>query len=140
MKYVSPVVAGIAATFVAGLVLFPVMYLVFDTFFELYVFTKRPPGAWINDMIVMITGGLWFLTASMAGGFMCLQFIDEKEDFAIFLLIVSSFIIGSVVSKGQLFALEAIPVIFIFIVGYILGGWLGIRYKKKKSRQKKIRV
>jgi hypothetical protein len=35
----------------------------------LYVLTEPSPGAWINDLIVIITGVLWLLAASGADSF-----------------------------------------------------------------------
>src|SRR5437762_13136536 len=102
MKYIFPAVTGLAVTFVAGIILFPLVYVIFDKFFELYLFSSPPPDAWKNNLIIAITLILWMFFSSFAGGFLCSFLAEEKEDFDIFLLILIVFSIGLIVSKGEI--------------------------------------
>jgi len=136
MKYIPSTLAGLFATFVAGLILFPAVYLIFDNFFEMNWGTSTPESR-INNIIVLISCGLWFFIASIAGGAFCVQHIEGKEDFAIFLLIISSFFIAWLKFGNEILTTDAIPAYAIFIAGYMLGGWYGSRRKKKKSAVKK---
>jgi hypothetical protein len=69
MKYILPVMAALAATALMGLVLYPIVSIVIDRFFHLYLFTKPPADRWKDDLIIWITIVLWFFIASGIGGF-----------------------------------------------------------------------
>lgn len=137
MKFIFPTFIGLAVTFIAGLILFPFVYLVFDIFFELYIFSEPPPGAWKNDLIIFISLVLWFLLASVAGGAVCTIVAKQKEDFVVFLLIVITFTISYLVSNGEIVngtLWKVITFFSSFIFGYITGGFIGVWYKKKKDK------
>ena len=128
---------GMVAMLIAGLILFPLVFLIFDTFFELYVFSESPPDAWINNLTIGITIILWFLISSMAGGVTCTIIAQRKEDFTVFLLIVITFTISYLISQGEILngkLWETVAVFISFITGYITGGFIGVRYKLKKSK------
>jgi hypothetical protein len=138
MKYIFPVASGLAATFLAGLILFPLVYVIFNNFFELYIFTTPPPDAWKNDLIIAITLILWIFFSSFAGGFFCSLVSEGKEDFHIFLLVLTVFIIGLIASHGAIVEEWDINLLFAYgslLSGYILGGFVGLRYKKKKQKK-----
>jgi hypothetical protein len=137
MKFTFPIFIGLAATFIAGLILFPFVFLVFDIFFELHIFSEPPPGAWVNDLIIFISLVLWFLLASIAGGAVCTIAAKQKEDFAVFLLIVITFTISYLVSNGEIVngaIWEMIAFFSSFTIGYITGGFIGIWYKKRRPK------
>jgi len=138
MKHILPIIAALASTFVCGLLLFPLVSLVFNSFFHLYLFSSPPPDAWKDDMVIWVTLFLWLLISTTAGGFVCTRLAETKEDFAILLTIIISFLIGLLVSKGEILKgsiAEIAPVFIAFIGGFSFGGILGIRYKKKKEQK-----
>jgi hypothetical protein len=138
MKYVLPIIAALASTFICGLILFPLVKIIFDSFFHLYLFSTPPPDAWKDDIVIWIAALLWILIATTTGGFVCSILSISKEDFAILIAIIISFIIGVVISKGEILngrASEIAPVFLSFIAGFSLGGFLGVRYKRKKAQK-----
>jgi predicted MFS family arabinose efflux permease len=130
-------ILGVIAAAIAALILSPVVYIVFNAFFELYIFTEPPKGAWINDAIIITTVLLWIFAASMAGGYICSKYSERKEDFSILLFIIFSFIILLLV-YGLHFLDEwmmAIP-IATFIIGACVGNLLWLRKKKRIEKTK----
>ncbi|MEN9548505.1 MAG: hypothetical protein RIR12_1096 [Bacteroidota bacterium] len=130
-------ILGVIAAAIAALILSPVVYIVFNAFFELYIFTEPPKGAWINDAIIITTVLLWIFAASMAGGYICSKYSERKEDFSILLFIIFSFIILLLV-YGLHFLDEwmmAIP-IATFIIGARVGNLLWLRKKKRIEKTK----
>jgi hypothetical protein len=141
MKYVLPVLAELATTVIAGLILYPLVNIVFNNFFHLYLFTDPPADRWKDDLIIGITVFLWIFIASLGGGFACSILSEKKEDFSILLFITSSFIIFLILTKGAFlkdFDWMFLLLIIAFAGGAILGNFSGIRYKKKKAKLKDI--
>jgi hypothetical protein len=139
MRFTLPLLAALASTIVAGLILLPVVNIVFDRFFHLYLFIEPPADRWKDDLIIWITIFFWFFIASGAGGFVCTLLSETKEDFSILLFLVISFIITTILSSGMIITdFEAIFLVpfFSFIGGTCTGGFLGVRYKKRKGRIK----
>jgi uncharacterized membrane-anchored protein len=125
-------ILGVIAAAITALILSPVVYIVFTAFFDLYVFTEPPKGAWIKDAIIIATVFLWILATSIAGGYICSKYCKKKEDFSVFLFIVFSFIILLLV-YGLHFLddwMMAIP-IATFIIGACVGNLFWLRKKKK---------
>jgi uncharacterized membrane-anchored protein len=123
---------GLFASAISALILSPIVFIVFNAFFELYIFTEPPKGAWINDAIIITTVLLWIFATSMAGGYICSKYSERKEDFSVFLFIVFSFTILLLV-YGLHFLddwMMAIP-IATFILGACIGNLLWLRKKKK---------
>ncbi|MFM2338666.1 MAG: hypothetical protein RL115_1859 [Bacteroidota bacterium] len=81
------------ATALVALILFPIVWVIFNVFFELYFFAEPPKNAWINDVIIIITVLLWILAASGAGGYTASKYSERKEDFSVLIFLVFSFII-----------------------------------------------
>lgn len=141
MKYVLPVLAALATTIIAGLLLYPLVRIVFDSFFHLYLFEKPPADSWKDDLIIGIAAVLWIFIASFAGGFVCSWLSEKKEDFSILLFITFSFIIFLILTKGAAFKefdWGMLLLILAYAGGAILGNFSGIRYKKKKAKLKDI--
>ncbi len=139
MKLILPVSAALAATILDGLVLYPVVYLIFDNFFHLYLFTKPPADEWKNDLIIGIAVVFWFLIASGTGGFVCALLSEKKENFSVLLFLISSFIIALLFTKGAIIREfdEIMLLLFLsFIGGAVSGNILGIRHKKRKAKLK----
>lgn len=141
MKFFLPVLAALAITVLTGLVLFPVVNVIFDSFFHLYLFSKPPENSWKDDLIIWITLFFWIFISSGAGGIVCSLLSKDKEDFSILLFLVLSFLIGLVFSKGEIltdFEVAMFIPFISFIAGAFTGGIWGTRYKKKKKKLKDI--
>ena len=125
-------ILGLIAAALAALILFPIVWIIFNAFFDLYIFTKPPKGAWINDAIIIATVIHWIFAASMAGGYICSKYSERKEGFSIFLFLVLSFVILLLVYGFRFFDEweSAIP-IATFIAGGCLGNLIALRRKKK---------
>lgn len=132
-------ILGVIAAAITALILSPVVYIVFTAFFELYIFTEPPKGAWINDAIIIATVIIWIFAASMAGGYICSKYSERKEDFSVFLFIVFSFIILLLVYGLQFLDewVVAIP-IATFIIGACVGNLLWLRKKKRIEKKQSI--
>lgn len=136
MKFILPVLAAVATTALAGLILYPLVRLVFDHFFHLYLFTTPPPDSWKDDLVILVTCIMWILIATFTGGFVCSFLSEKKEDFSIFLFIVLSFLIAMIVSGGILlkdFDLLALVPIGAYIAGAYTGSFFGIKYKNRRA-------
>jgi hypothetical protein len=134
MKPVPSAFIGVVCTLLAGLILFPLVSIIFDSFFHLYFFSKPPADKWKDDIILGATVVVWFLIASTSGGFVCSLISDTKEDFSILLFLVFSFILAFLFSEGKIFAdkMLLLPVLP-YITGACLGGMLAIKHKKRKA-------
>jgi hypothetical protein len=135
MKYILPVMAALAATALMGLVLYPIVSIVIDRFFHLYLFTKPPADRWKDDLIIWITIALWFFIASGIGGFVCSYLTPKKEGLPILLFIIAAFLIAVLLSEGEIisdFAIEILILFISFIGGACTGNYICIKKKKKK--------
>lgn len=74
------VVGGVIAAFIAGFILWPLIKLFVDRYFNVYLFVRSPPGAWKRDLIAGATIGMWFFISSLVGGFIC-AFIATRREF-----------------------------------------------------------
>jgi hypothetical protein len=131
----------LATTIIAGLLLYPLVSIIFDNFFHLYLFSKPPADSWKDDLIIEITTVLWIFIASFAGGFVGSLLSEKKEDFSTLLFIISSFVIFLILTKWAVF--KDFDWLFLLLIiayasGAILGNFSGIRYKKKKAKLKDI--
>jgi hypothetical protein len=136
MKYFLPVMAALATTILAGLILYPLVSIVFDYFFHLYLFTKPPADRWKDDLIIWITIALWFFIASGVGGFVCSYLTTKKEDLAILLFVIVAFLIAVLFSEGEIisdFAIELLIPFISFVGGACTGNYICVRKKKKNS-------
>ena len=141
MKPALSALVGVATTILAGLLLLPIVMVVFDNFFQLYIFSDPPADAWKNDLIIWATLVIWFFIASAMGGFVSTLLSEKKEDFTIMLFIIFSFILTIIITWGGI--IENIEksffvLILSFIGGACIGCFLGVRYKKKKAAFKDI--
>lgn len=129
------VVAGAAVTVIAGLLLFPILYLVFNSFFELHMFSEPPPNAWINDAVIMVTYFLWLLAASMAGGWAC-GFISKRKEYANTLFLVEAVVVALIViyfraENAQSDLLAMLGTTAVCAIGFFAGAALAVRRKKR---------
>jgi O-antigen/teichoic acid export membrane protein len=133
MKYGVPVLIGLLATMLTGLILCPMVYIVLFNFPELVFFQPLPSSSWMNNIVIILACVLWILLPTAAGGYISVNQIEQKEDFVVFLLIV-------VITAGTWTIAQAsgfdFPV-FVYVLagaGCLGGGWLGVRQKIKKIR------
>ncbi|MGN6293227.1 MAG: hypothetical protein ACTHMV_10830 [Chitinophagaceae bacterium] len=136
-NFLIAILTGIVITIIAGTILFPVVYLAFDSLFELYVFTDPPPNAWIKDALLILIAYIWLFVAATAGGWACAG-ISKRDEYshALFLAVLwtvtASLLYLCSVSKEPLAML--ILVIIVGIAGYFTGTALRMR-RKRKARQ-----
>lgn len=136
MKYLLPLAAALAVTLLAGLVLYPLVSLVFDKFFHLYLFSKPPPGKWKDDLIINITLLCWLFLAAGAGGFTGAWLTESREDFFVFLYIVLLFALGTLLTGGRII-LDFDPFLLL-LVAALAGGAITGTYAALKRKQKKL--
>lgn len=135
-NFLTAVLTGIAITIAAGAILFPLVYLAFSAYFELYIFTDPPPDAWIKDMLLVVVFCVWILLATAAGGWACAG-VSERNEYshALFLAIlwtVIAFLFQLYFAKEEFYI--TLSGIALGITGYFAGTGLRIR-KKRKARQ-----
>lgn len=135
-NFLTAILTGIAITITAGIILFPIVYLAFAAFFELYVFTDPPPNAWIRDYFLIAVFGLWFFVATAAGGWACAG-ASERDEYsrALFLAIlwaVIALLFYLYFAKEEPFV-TLLSVIALGITGYFTGTML--RMRKKRAHQ-----
>ncbi len=137
MKYILPLLGALATTILAGLILYPLVSLVFDQFFHLYLFSKPPADQWKNDLVIGAAVVAWFFIACGLGGYVCSLLTDTKEDFAILLYVVLFLVIATVVTRGEIVR-DWNPFILVLLAAIIGGACTGnliaIRMKRRKLR------
>lgn len=136
MKVLIPVAAAFLTALLAGLLLFPVVYIVFDNFFHLYLFTSPPEDAWKDDLIITVTIILWLFISSAAGGFVCRNYSQENPALNVLLFVILLYIALFLFTKGDIIK-EDVTVILIPVLSILAGGYTGLylhyRFKKKKE-------
>jgi Na+-transporting methylmalonyl-CoA/oxaloacetate decarboxylase beta subunit len=134
MKILFPVAAAFMATFAIGLLLSPLVYLMFSNFFELNLFGNPSPDAARNKLIIQITLMLWLFISSLAGGYICSLLAETKEWLAILLFFALIFLISVFISMG-LVVTEFQDSFWVFISSFITGAGIGafIAIKRKKK-------
>lgn len=140
MRIGKSVLFGLFVTFVVGLVLFPVMLAIFDSTFSFSFGSAAPdPREQLNTTILICSYFVWILVATVAGGFWAAKIAEGKEDFIVLLMLICTFLIILIVSKGELMDLrfsEVWSTGLTFIIGYAVGAWWGSRSRKKMLRKK----
>ena len=80
-RNILSVIAGVLSAIAVGAILWPLMQIVFEKHFHLYLFSSPPADARKNDLVIEIAFGAWFFIASLIGGFICTM-ISTKNDLA----------------------------------------------------------
>ncbi|HET9823820.1 MAG TPA: hypothetical protein VFP87_00725 [Chitinophagaceae bacterium] len=133
----AAVAVGIVSPVVVALVLFPLVRIILNKYFHLYLFVAAPPDAWKDDMIVEITVYVWVLIAFLAGGFFCAWIAKRVEFRSIILSIFISFVVANLVTKGHLFEADRMSIIVQLLnpIGYLTGWRIAMRYKQGKYKE-----
>lgn len=134
MKYVIAILLGLAATFAIGLLLFPIVSAVVDRFF--YLNFNPPADTWKNDVIMISTLATYLLLSTATGGFICMLFNRSRPALTLFVLIVAAVLLIVLFVDDNLFEIKSIPWFCLFVSGFIIGSWIGNRYKTKKAAKK----
>ena len=79
---------------------------------------------------------IWILASTANGGFVCVQFARIKTRLTVSLLIIVTVSLLAMFIGRDFFQLNSIPWICLFIAGFIIGAWVGIRYRNKKAMRK----
>jgi hypothetical protein len=135
-RNILSVIAGVLSAIAAGAILWPLMQIVFEKHFHLYLFNTLPADVRKNDLIIEIAFGAWFFIASLIGGFICTM-ISTKNDLA---HVTVSAMVGVAlfffITDGEIFrekSLGSWMILLCIPVGFFAGELLGVRYKRKKA-------
>ncbi len=135
-RSIMAVFSGVLSTIATGAILWPLVYLVFDAFFELH-FGDPPPGQWKNDLIINATLILWLFIACFTGGFVCARIAQKKEFLHAGVLVgIGIIVLFSLLAREGMNRHDILPVSATTIsssVGFLAGCRLAIRYKRKKA-------
>lgn len=137
---VAAVFVGLASSVVMSLILFPLVKIILNKYFHLYLFIAAPADAWKDDMIVEVTVYLWILIAFSAGGFFCTLIARKNELWSIIATIVVAFLIANIVAKGRLFEMDRMSIIVQLLnpIGYLTGWRIALLHKQRKYREPEI--
>jgi hypothetical protein len=134
------VIAGVLTAIAAGALLIPIVRILVDKFFNLYLFSTPPPDAWKNDLILVIILFAWLFIASLVGGFVCALVSINKDILHVLISSLVSIVLAFIASNGEIFIdKRLLPYLLILLgipLGNLLGGWIGGRVKRKKPIQK----
>ena len=128
---------GLVSSVVTSLILFPLVRIILNKYFHLYLFIAAPPDAWKDDMIVEVTVYLWVLIAFSAGGFFCALIARKGELWSVLVAIVFTFLIANISTKGHLLEANRMSIIIQFLnpIGYLMGWRIALRYKQTKYKE-----
>jgi hypothetical protein len=132
------ILGGVAAIFLAGLILYPLMQIISEKFWDFDLFGEKK-GITVNDIIFAGSLMIWLFVATMAGGFACSLICRSNEyTHAIILTgICLAFLLLSLIgSEGRPDLLARFISLVIACTGFLSGTKIGIM-KKKRSREKR---
>ncbi|MEI9944511.1 MAG: hypothetical protein WDN26_09875 [Chitinophagaceae bacterium] len=131
------VIAGVIAAVGAGAILYPLVKIIFDEFFHLYLFSTPPSDVWKDDLIILFTMIIWLFIASAAGGFICtLISIDREQVYALISSLVCLTILY-VIPQLRVFEptdWQAWVLLITIPLGNSFGSWLGSKFKRKRRK------
>jgi hypothetical protein len=135
---ISAIAGGSVATFLIGLILSPMVSIVFDKYFHIF-----ETGGKYDDMIVAITLILWVLIASISGGITSTLLAKDTEWLYAFLSMVVVISVLVIISKGAIFGdLNTVLIVAFAMMplGFLFGKLIGsfIKNKRKAKIQKSI--
>lgn len=131
------IIGGAAATFLAGLILFPLMQLVTDEFFE-FDLSGEKKGISADDIIFWGALLIWLFVAALAGGFACSMICRSFEKSHAFiltgiLLLLLLFTIGGPSTSSDL--LMMLFTLIAGCLGFLYGTRIGVMKKKRKMNK-----
>lgn len=131
------VVAGVLAAIAAGAILFPLVQLVFDKFFHLYLFSTPPEGAWKDDLVLLITMILWLFISSAVGGFICTLISTDREQVYSLISSLACLTIFFIISEIRVFEIgswQSWVLLLTIPFGNLTGSWIGSGFKRKRRK------
>jgi hypothetical protein len=136
------IVGGAATTFLTGLILFPVVQLIADEFWEFDLFGEKK-GMSANDIIFYGSMLLWIFLAAIAGGIIC-SLICKSYEYThaiiltgIFLALLLFSIIGSEERPDLLIKFITLIVVG---AGFLSGTRIGIMKKKRRKDKQSLNL
>ena len=136
------IIGGAAASFLTGLILYPLMQLVADHFFEFDLFGEKK-GLSANDIIFWGAILTWLFVAALAGGFACSMICRAFEKSHAFilsgiLLLLQLFTIGGPETSSDLWT--SLLVLAVGCLGFLSGTKIGIMKKKRRKNKREMNV
>jgi len=129
LKMILAVLGGLISAIAAALLLWPVVQLVFDKFFEF--------GSSRSDIILRLSFYLWVLIPTLVGGFVCSLIAARKELNHVLVLTLLTIAIMIVIFREDIVTIEPRDtlIILMFPLGYFTGGRIGMTYKRKRKKR-----
>lgn len=135
-RHTLSIVAGVISPLLVALTLWPIVKIIFDIFFHLYLFTTPPKDAWKDDLVIQITFMFWFLISSIAGGIICRLISTNKRSSAIIICSVVLVSVLQILSRGEILreGWKNWLVILMIPAGFFSGNFLALTLKAKQQK------
>src|SRR5258706_9000146 len=119
LKTILAISGGLLSAIIAALLLWPVVQLMFDKYFEFD--SSR------SDNILKVTFYLWVFIPTLAGGFVCSLIADRKVLKHILVLTLLTITIMIIIYREEVLMIEPKEelIVIMFPLGYFLGGKIG---------------
>jgi hypothetical protein len=129
--------AGIAATLLMALLLWPAVWLIFERYFEIN-FEDEPGSFTKTDFILYITIFLWLLIAAFAGAFVCTLINRSNEYLYAWVLsgITLIFTLYAGFSDSHFSSTDILLISILLIaacIGFLTGTKIGKSVKQKRK-------
>ena len=132
---------GLVAVFLCGLILYPLVQLLFDKYFQIYLGPSRPKDAFEKNLIILITIMIWVLLSSIAGGLVCSLMATKNEWIYMSICAIIMIMIFAILSKGDVFKnIESILSLFMIPIGFAGGRLIGGKIKTRRQRRKTLDI
>jgi hypothetical protein len=140
LRKITSVSAGVASAFLTALILWPLVKLIFDKFFHLYLFADPPQDAWKDDLIVQINFMLWFFISSFSGGIICSLFSPGKEWFYVTASLLIVIAIITIITKASVFneGMDSWLIMLMIPPGFFTGMLFAKKIKAGRAKKKLI--
>lgn len=141
IRNILSVIAGIAALFICGLVLYPLVQIIFDKYFQVYLGPSQPKDAYEKDLVVLATVILWVLVSSTTGGFVCSLIAITNEWLFISICIALLLLTFLILSRGQIiYSIESMISMLMIPAGFIIGRGIAMAIKARRQRKKLLEI
>ena len=130
---------GLIGAFLCGLILWPLVQIIFDKFFRGYFGSPRWEDAWVNRLIIIITAMVWLLFSSITGGIVCSLIAVTKEWVFVIISVIIVLLVLTIISKGEIFyrpETESLLSILMIPMGFGIGLLIGIKIKARRQKKK----
>ena len=135
------VIFGVVAVFLCGLVLYPLVQLLFDKYFQIYLGPSRPKDAFEKNLVILITVMIWVMLSSITGGLVCAIIATKNEWTLISICALIIILIFTILSNGDIFQnIESILSMLMIPFGFISGRMIGMKLKARITRKKSLEM